>query len=70
MNVSLSQVLEESNEFVRRIAGEQKFGDIIVKITLNDGFPVKIEKAFSEHLTRRKTTCLVVNKDAGRTRRF
>ena len=52
MNVSLSQVLEESNEFVRRIAGEQKFGDIIVKITLNDGFPVKIEKAFSERGVR------------------
>lgn len=62
MNILLSKVLEESNEFVRRIAGEQKYGDIIVKITLNDGFPVKLEKAFSEHLTKRKTTRLVVQK--------
>ncbi|MBP3742769.1 MAG: hypothetical protein J6J00_07265 [Treponema sp.] len=62
MNIPLSKVLEESNEFVRRIAGEQKYGDIIVKITLNDGFPVKLEKAFSEHLTKRKTTRLVVQK--------
>jgi hypothetical protein len=62
MNIPLSKILEESNEFVRRIAGEQKYGDIIVKITLNDGFPVKLEKAFSEHLTKRKTTRLVVQK--------
>ena len=62
MNIPLSKVLEESNEFVRRIAGEQKYGDIIVKITLNDGFPVKLVKAFSEHLTKRKTTRLVVQK--------
>lgn len=62
MNIPLSKVLEESSEFVRRIAGEQKYGDIIVKITLNDGFPVKLEKAFSEHLTKRKTTRLVVQK--------
>ena len=53
MNVPLSKLLEESNEFCRKIAGEEKFGEIIVKITLNDGFPVKLEKAFCEHVTRR-----------------
>ena len=62
MNIPLSQVLEESNEFVRQVAGKQKYGDIIVTITLNDGFPVKLEKAYSEHLTRRKTTRMVVEK--------
>lgn len=40
----------------------KKYDDIIVKITLNDGFPVKIEKTFCEHITRRTTTKLVVQK--------
>ncbi len=62
MNIPLSQVLNESNEFCRKVAGKEKYGDIIVKITLNDGFPVKLEKTFCEHITRRTTTKLVVQK--------
>ena len=53
MNVPLFKILEESNDYCRRIAAEEKYGEIIVKITLNDGFPVKLEKAFCEHVTRR-----------------
>ena len=62
MNIPLSQVLNESNEFCRKGAGKEKYGDIIVKITLNDGFPVKLEKTFCEHITRRTTTKLVIQK--------
>ena len=62
MNVPLSKLLEESNDFCRKIAGEEKFGEIIVKITLNDGFPVKLEKAFCEHVTRRSVNRYVVQK--------
>ena len=62
MNVPLSKILEESNDYCRRIAAEEKYGEIIVKITLNDGFPVKLEKAFCEHVTRRSVERLVVKK--------
>ncbi len=62
MNVPLSKILEESNDYCRKMAGEQKYGEIIVKITLNDGFPVKLEKAFCEHVTRRSWTSYVVKK--------
>ena len=62
MNVPLFKILEESNDYCRRIAAEEKYGEIIVKITLNDGFPVKLEKAFCEHVTRRSVERLVVKK--------
>ena len=51
MNVPLSKILEESNDYCRRIASEEKYGEIIVRITLNDGCPVKLEKSFCEHIT-------------------
>lgn len=62
MNVPLSNILEESNDYCRRIASEEKYGEIIVRITLNDGFPVKLEKAFCEHVTRRYFKRYVVKK--------
>ena len=70
MNVPLSDVLSEANDYVRLVADREKYGDIIVKITLNDGFPVKIEKAYCEHLTKRKTTRVVGKQISGKTRRF
>lgn len=62
MNVPLSKILEKSNDYCRRIAAEEKYGEIIVRITLNDGFPVKLEKAFCEHVTRRDFKRYVVKK--------
>ncbi|MCR4626489.1 MAG: hypothetical protein K5640_02475 [Treponema sp.] len=62
MNVLLSEVISEANDFIRQVADKEKYGDIIVKITLNDGFAVKLEKAYCEHLTKRKTTGFVVHK--------
>ena len=62
MNVALSKILEESNDYCRRIAAEEKYGEIIVRITLNDGCPVKLEKSFCEHITRRSVNRYVVHK--------
>ena len=68
MNVPLSDVISEINDFVYEVTGKEKYGEIIVKITLNDGFPVKLEKAYCEHLTRRLTASLVVEKASGKRR--
>ena len=70
MIVPLSDIIEEADEFITKVLKSEKFGDVIIRITLDEGVPVKLEKAFCEHLTRRKTASLVVNKESGKTRRF
>ncbi len=62
MVVPLSKIIEEAGDFFIETAGKEKYGDITVTITLNDGVPVKITKLFCEHIARRTTTRVVVNK--------
>ena len=57
----ISKALEETNSFILREAEKNKYGDITVTITLNDGVPVKLTKVFCEHLVRRKTIKLASN---------
>ena len=62
MVIPLSKLIEEAGDFFIDTAGKQKYGDMTVTITLNDGVPVKITKLFCEHISRRTTTRVVVNK--------
>ncbi len=62
MNVNIKQVLEEAQEFILQQASKKKYGDISVTITMNDGIPVKLTNSFCEHISRRSTSKLVVEK--------
>jgi hypothetical protein len=62
MNVNIKQVAEEAQQFILQQASEKKFGDITVTITMNDGVPVKLTNSFCEHISKRRTTKLVVEK--------
>lgn len=62
MNVPISEVIKEADDFIREQASKNKYGDITVTITMNDGVPVKITNCFCEHISKRTTTKFVVNK--------
>ena len=55
----IKKAISEAQIFLEQQAEQNKYGDITVTITLNDGVPVKLTKVFCEHFVRRKTTKLV-----------
>ena len=57
----IKKAITEAQIFLEQQAEQNKYGDITVTITLNDGVPVKLTKVFCEHFVRRKTTKLAVN---------
>ncbi len=54
----IKKAITEAQIFLEQQAEQNKYGDITVTITLNDGVPVKLTKVFCEHFVRRKTTKL------------
>ncbi len=62
MIVTLDEVLDESEKYVRKMAEEKRYGDITVTVTLHDGMPVKLSTAFCEHLARRTLKKFTVHK--------
>ena len=61
VNTDIEKAITEAQIFIEQQAEQNKYGDITVTITLNDGVPVKLTKVFCEHLVRRKTVKLVAN---------
>lgn len=55
-DTKIVKALEEAQVFIKQQAQENRYGDITVTITLNDGVPVKLTKTYCEHFVRRKTT--------------
>ena len=62
MVVPIDTLIADSDRFIRDEASKRRYGDIIVKITMNDGVPVRLETAFCEHIARRTATKYVVKK--------
>ncbi|MBP1592026.1 MAG: hypothetical protein ILP22_08305 [Oscillospiraceae bacterium] len=61
MVVPIDTLIADTDRFIRNEAEKRKYGDIIVKITMNDGVPVRLETAICEHIARRTTTkCVVI----------
>lgn len=58
VNSDIKKAITEAQIFLEQQAEQNKYGDITVTITLNDGVPVKLTKVFCEHFVRRKTTKL------------
>ena len=58
----INAAVDEAQKFLKKTAFEQAHGDIVVTITMYRGQPVKLSKTFCEHLTKRQTTGLVVEK--------
>ena len=46
MIVTLDEVLDESEKYVRKMAEEKRYGDITVTVTLHDGMPVSLARLF------------------------
>ena len=61
VNTDIAKAITEAQIFIEQQAEQNKYGDITVTITLNDGVPVKLTKVFCEHFVRRKTTKLAAN---------
>lgn len=61
LNTDIEKAITEAQIFIEQQAEQNKYGDITVTITLNDGVPVKLTKVFCEHFVRRKTVKLVAN---------
>lgn len=61
VNSDIKKAITEAQIFLEQQAKQNKYGDITVTITLNDGVPVKLTKVFCEHFVRRKTTKLAAN---------
>ena len=61
INSDIKKAITEAQIFLEQQAEQNKYGDITVTITLNDGVPVKLTKVFCEHFVRRKTIKLAAN---------
>ena len=61
VNSDIKKAITEAQIFLEQQAEQNKYGDITVTITLNDGVPVKLTKVFCEHFVRRKTSKLAAN---------
>ena len=61
VNTDIAKAITEAQIFIEQQAEQNKYGDITVTITLNDGVPVKLTKVLCEHFVRRKTTKLAAN---------
>lgn len=62
MNELISEVIYDVSDFIKQKTETEKYGDITITISLNDGVPVKLTRGFVEHFVQRKTKNLVVNK--------
>lgn len=62
MNVTIEQAVDEAREILFEGARSNGYGDISVTITMHEGVPVKLTHSVCEHLSKRKTKSLVVNK--------
>ena len=60
-NTDMEKAITEAQKFIKQQAEQNKYGDITVTITLNDGVPVKLTKVFCEHVVRRRTSKLAAN---------
>ena len=58
----IKSTVNEAHKFLEKNAFEKEHGDIVVTITMYRGQPVKLTTSFCEHLTKRRTTGLVVEK--------
>lgn len=55
MNELIKSTSKEAYDFFCEQGKLNRYGDITVTITMNDGVPVKLTKGFCEHISRRKT---------------
>lgn len=62
MNVTIEQAAEEAKMIFLEAARSNAYGDICVSITMHEGKPVKLTRSVCEHLLKRNTKSLVVNK--------
>ena len=60
--IEIKKAVNEASKYLEHTAFEKQHGDIVVTITMFRGEPVKLTTSFCEHLTKRRTTSLVVEK--------
>ena len=60
--IEIKKAVNEAHKYLEETALEKQHGDIVVTITMFRGEPVKLTTSFCEHLARRRTTSLVVEK--------
>ncbi len=59
MDLRVNDAIEQCCEYIRRMAEEKKFGDIMVTISLVDGVPDKITNSFCVKYVQRRTGRIV-----------
>ena len=60
--IEIKKAVNEAHKYLEETALEKQHGDIVVTITMFRGEPVKHTTSFCEHLAKRRTTSLVVEK--------
>lgn len=59
MAVKIKDISREAFEYFCEQGTKNRYGDITVTITMNDGVPVKLTKSYCEHIAKRKTEKVV-----------
>ena len=60
--IEIKKAVNEAHKYLEETDLEKQHGDIVVTITMFRGEPVKLTTSFCEHLAKRRTTSLVVEK--------
>ena len=66
MSEELKSAIRKGFFYMARKAGEERYGDITVTLSMLDGVPHKITTSYSDHFVQRKSERLTVNKESGK----